>query len=172
MATIFRLHQSNFRSGRADVFCKKSVLRSSTKFTGKHLCQSLFFNNVAGLRPATLLKKRLWHRCFPVNFLKFLRTLFFTEHLWWLLLQLLSQLSTHWVGWKKDKYIVAHKSALSFTFHKLSLLSLLGRGTEFLLLYWMNYVSGKCGSKSNLVSFESIRKLIFFLPFFHVWCHS
>ena len=25
-----------------------------------------------GLRPATLLKKRLWHRCFPVNFAKFL----------------------------------------------------------------------------------------------------
>ena len=36
--------------------------------------------------PATLLKKRLWHRCFPVNFAKFLRTPFFTEHLWWLLL--------------------------------------------------------------------------------------
>ena len=35
----------------------------------------------AGLRPATLLKKRLWHRCFPVNFVKFLKTLFFTEHL-------------------------------------------------------------------------------------------
>ena len=29
-----------------------------------------------GLGPATLLKKRLWHRCFPVNFLKFLRTPF------------------------------------------------------------------------------------------------
>ena len=28
------------------------------------------------LRPATLLKKRLWKRCFPVNFAKFLRTLF------------------------------------------------------------------------------------------------
>ena len=26
--------------------------------------------------PATLLKKRLWHRCFPVNFAKFLRTPF------------------------------------------------------------------------------------------------
>ena len=25
-------------------------------------------------RPATLLKKRLWYRCFPVNFEKFLRT--------------------------------------------------------------------------------------------------
>ena len=47
---------------------------------------SLFFNKVAGLRPATLLKKRLWHRCFPVDFVKFLRTPFFTEHLRWLLL--------------------------------------------------------------------------------------
>ena len=37
-------------------------------------------------RPATLLKKRLWQRCFPVNFVKFLRTPFFIEHLWWLLL--------------------------------------------------------------------------------------
>ena len=36
--------------------------------------------------PATLLKKRLWHRCFPVNFAKFLRTPFLTEHLRWLLL--------------------------------------------------------------------------------------
>ena len=38
----------------------------------------------AGLRPAILLKKRLWHRCFPVNFANFLRTPFLTEHLWWL----------------------------------------------------------------------------------------
>ena len=29
-----------------------------------------------GLRPATLLKKRLWHRCFPVKFWTFLRTPF------------------------------------------------------------------------------------------------
>ena len=29
-----------------------------------------------GLRPATLFKKKLWHRCFPVNFAKFLRTPF------------------------------------------------------------------------------------------------
>ena len=35
------------------------------------------FNKVAYLRPVTLLKKRLWHRCFPVNFAKFLRTPFF-----------------------------------------------------------------------------------------------
>ena len=29
-----------------------------------------------------------WHRRFLVNFVKFLRTLFFTEHLWWLVLKL------------------------------------------------------------------------------------
>ena len=33
------------------------------------------------------VKKRFQHRCFPVNIAKFLRTAFFTEHLWWLLLQ-------------------------------------------------------------------------------------
>ena len=35
------------------------------------LLESPFSNKVAGqsagLRPATLLKKRFWHRCFPVN---------------------------------------------------------------------------------------------------------
>ena len=35
-----------------------------------------------------LLKKRRWRRCFPVNFVKFLRTLFFIKHLWWLLLNM------------------------------------------------------------------------------------
>ena len=55
---------------------KKGVPRNFKKFTGKRLCQSLFFNKVAGLRPATLLKSGLWHRCFPVNFVKFPRTLF------------------------------------------------------------------------------------------------
>ena len=32
-----------------EVFCKKGVLEIFAKFTGKHLCQSLFFNKVAGL---------------------------------------------------------------------------------------------------------------------------
>ena len=74
------------RSNRPEVLRKKGVLRNLRKFTGKHLCQSLSFNKLAGLIPATLLKKRLWHSCFPVNFVKFLRTPFYTKHLWWLLL--------------------------------------------------------------------------------------
>ena len=64
------------RSSRPEVFCEKIVLKDFTKFTGKHLCQRLFFNKVAGLRPATLLEKRLWRRCFPVNSAKFLKTHF------------------------------------------------------------------------------------------------
>ena len=40
---------------------------------------------VLRLRCATLLKKRLWHRCFPLNFAKFLRATFLTEHFQWLL---------------------------------------------------------------------------------------
>ena len=60
---------------------KKGVLRNLTKFTGKHLCQSLFFNKVAGLGPATLLKKRLWHRYFSVNYAKFSRTPSLQKHL-------------------------------------------------------------------------------------------
>ena len=74
------------RSSRPVVFCKKGVLENFAKFTGKHLYQSLFFNKVADLRPVTFLKKRLRHRCFPVNFANFLRTPIFIEHLWWMLL--------------------------------------------------------------------------------------
>ena len=42
-------------------------------------------NKNAGLRPATLFKKRLRHRCFPVNFVKFLRTPFSLNTSWRLL---------------------------------------------------------------------------------------
>ena len=47
------------------------------------------FHKVAGLKTCNFIKKRLLHRCFPVNIAKLLRTAFFIEHLWWLLLQLI-----------------------------------------------------------------------------------
>ena len=52
------------------VLYKKGFLKNFVKFTEKNLCQSLSFNKVGGLRPATL------HRRFPVNFTKFSRTSF------------------------------------------------------------------------------------------------
>ena len=59
---------------RSACVSKKGVFENLLKFTGKHLCQSIFFNKDAGLRPATLLKKRLCDRCSAVNFMKYLRT--------------------------------------------------------------------------------------------------
>ena len=73
---------------RPYVFCKNVVLRNFVKSTEKPLCWSLLFNKVLGIRPATALKKILWQRCFPVNFRKFLRRSFLTEHIWWLFMHL------------------------------------------------------------------------------------
>ena len=61
------LHTYYIEAATRRFLWKEGVLKNFTKFTGKHLWQSLFFNKVAGLRLATFLKKRLWHRCFPVN---------------------------------------------------------------------------------------------------------
>ena len=69
------------RSRHQSCTVRKGVLRNFVQFTGKHLCQSLFFDKVEGLKPTNVLEKRLWHSCFPVNCAKFLRTPLLTEHL-------------------------------------------------------------------------------------------
>ena len=52
------------------------------------------------LHAATLLKKRLYHKFFPVSFAKFLRTPLFKKQLRWLLLQKINVL---WDSSKKYK---------------------------------------------------------------------
>ena len=74
------------RSSHQRCSIKKGVLRNFAKFLRKRLCQSLFFNKVAGLRAAILLKKRLWHTCFPMNFAKFQTAPFLQNTSWRLLL--------------------------------------------------------------------------------------
>ena len=64
---------------------KKTLVRTAEDFSSGCFC---FW--ISKAPPATLLEQRLLHRCFPVNFAKFLRTPFFTEHLWWLLLGFIS----------------------------------------------------------------------------------
>ena len=82
---------------------KKGVLWSFAEFTGKQLCQSLFFSKVAGVRPLTLFKKRLWHRCYPVNFAKFLRTPFLQNSSGRLLLK------TYMLRFKPEKQSVVRR---------------------------------------------------------------
>ena len=61
---------------------------------------------------ATLLKKKLWHRCFPVNFAKFLRTSFPTGYLRWLLLLLLVTIDKFCcIVFKKQMLAVLKRSA-------------------------------------------------------------
>ena len=57
-------------------FHKKGVLKKFHKIHLKTPVLESYFNGVSGLKAVTLLKKRLQHRCFQVNFMKFLRTPF------------------------------------------------------------------------------------------------
>ena len=67
--------------------CPEAVTRSIFWYHDRVMCDMQKQPpEVLGLRPITLLKKRLWHRCFPLNFAEFLRTHFVMEHFWWLLL--------------------------------------------------------------------------------------
>lgn len=40
----------------------------------ENICAVIFFNKAANFKHATLLKKKPWHRCFPLNFANVLRT--------------------------------------------------------------------------------------------------
>ena len=61
------------------------VWRCSLEMVLLEISQNSLENTCA--RVSFLIKKRLWYRCFAVNFTKFLGTPFFTEHFRWLLLQ-------------------------------------------------------------------------------------
>ena len=74
------------RSSRPEVFCWKVFLE---------------MKSVLAPQPVSFFKKRLWHRCFPVIFAKFLRTSFLTEHLGWLLLKGQSDFQTK--GLKRER---------------------------------------------------------------------
>ena len=63
-----------FRSSRPEVFCKKRVLRNFAKFTGKHLCQSLSFNKVAGLQSWT----KGWRQIHKIKQNRFFHGMFYS----------------------------------------------------------------------------------------------
>ena len=65
-----------YRSSRTEVFCKKDVLRNFAKFTGKHLCQRLFFNKVAGLA-CKFIKKESLAQVFSCEFCEISKNTFF-----------------------------------------------------------------------------------------------
>ena len=82
---LIKSRQLQSRSSRPEMLCKKGALRSFTKFTVKNLYQSLFFNKVAGLRPADLLKRDSGTGVFLWTLWNFSEN-FFIEHFWWMVL--------------------------------------------------------------------------------------
>ena len=58
---------SKYRRSHQRFFMKKGVLGNFTKFTSKTPVPAPVSET------CNFIKKRLWHRCFPVNFVKFLR---------------------------------------------------------------------------------------------------
>ena len=68
---------SFLRSSSPEVFCIKGAFKSFAKFTAKHQCLAQpHFKYRWTSQPPTLLKNRLWHSCFSVSFVKFLKTSF------------------------------------------------------------------------------------------------
>ena len=67
----------SIRSSRPELFCEMVLLEISQNSQENSCVRASFLIKLQVSRPATLFKKRPWHRCFPVNFAKFLRTLFY-----------------------------------------------------------------------------------------------
>ena len=90
----------SFRSSHPEVFYKKPVLKNFSKFTGKHLCQSLFFNKVVGLGPSLFCnlqplflvsfspeacnfnKNETPAQVLSCEFCETFKNIFLTEHFW------------------------------------------------------------------------------------------
>ena len=66
---------SNTKSSRPDVFCEKVFLRNFAKFTGKHLRQGLFFNNVAGV--CNFIKIETLAQVFSCEYCEISKNIFF-----------------------------------------------------------------------------------------------
>ena len=70
------------RSSHRACSVRKNVLRNFAKFTGKHLCQSLFFNKVGKPQACNFVKKETLAQVFSCEFCEISKNSFFAEHLW------------------------------------------------------------------------------------------
>ena len=65
-----------FQNEPPEVFYENDIIKNFGKFTRKHLYWSCLCNKVARITPKNLLKKRVQHRGFTVNSVKYLKTAF------------------------------------------------------------------------------------------------
>ena len=75
--------RSSYVRGRCPVLCGQCNTSTMKPSTTKPIASTGMYRS---LRPSTLFKEWLWHRWFPVNFAKFLRTPFLQNTFWRLFL--------------------------------------------------------------------------------------
>ena len=84
----FNLHPVSIGEDTARFFVpikvsfRRGVRKDFVKCSGKYLCQSLFFNKTAGIRPSNLLKKEIVAKVFSYEFCKTFGDEIFSEHVW------------------------------------------------------------------------------------------
>ena len=110
------LHRSSSMYRRCSV---KKVFLEISQNSQENICVRVSFLiklPAAGRRPVTLSKKRLGHRCVPVNFAKFLRAPFLTKHLWWLLFSVIESFlkNRHRFFRLSDKWYVKQMKLFNF----------------------------------------------------------
>ena len=87
-----------YRSSHQNCSVEIGVLKNFPKFTGNHLRQSLFFNKVARAYACNFIKKETVAQLFSCEFCETFKSIFLTEHLWWLLW------SIHLRNWFSDVF--------------------------------------------------------------------
>ena len=80
MMKIFHSIKKNSEAATRGALCEKGVLRNFTKFTGKHLCQGLFFNKLQA-KACRFIKKTLAQKFF-CEFYEISKNTCFTELVW------------------------------------------------------------------------------------------
>ena len=108
------------------------MLRNSQN-SQENNCASVSFLIKRGLKPVTLLKKRLWHWCFPA---RFLRTPYFTKHLWATVYMKRSTLIIYTIDTSTYKKRQTKKIVLkTFNFRSVRLSQTIRKSFFFLLLF-------------------------------------
>ena len=72
--SLFTLSNKKEGCSCLQLFCKKDLFFFFCKTYRKIPFPESLFGKVAGLKADNFINERLWHRFFPVNFAKFLRT--------------------------------------------------------------------------------------------------
>ena len=87
--------------------CSKQVYLKISHYSKKKYVLKSLSDKVVGLKVCNYIKNRLQHRCFPVNFGKFLRTSVFIEHFRWLLLTTVLNITDQKIWWRFVTSLIA-----------------------------------------------------------------